>query len=155
MRLKSLRALLVVSIATVTGGTGVARLPEVATASDACDWSGVAWIGDGKRQPSSDEGYYADDPAPQFRKTFTTERQIRSALLHIAGLGFYEAQLNGHPLSDNALAPLWTPYGDRVLYDTYDVTDRLSTRRQRARGDAGQWLVRSLAVADVGPIQCA
>ena len=44
-------------------------------------------------------------------------------MLHIAGLGFYEAQLNGRPLSDNSLAPLWTPYKARVLYDTYDVTD--------------------------------
>ena len=46
-------------------------------------------------------------------------------MLHIAGLGFYEAQLNGQPLSDNSLAPLWTPYGQRVLYDTYDVTSSL------------------------------
>ena len=105
-------------------GTWIAGLPQ-ATASVACDWSDVAWIGDGKRLPSNDEGFYAEDPAPQFRKNFATERKVQSALLHIAGLGFYEAQLNGQPLSDNSLAPLWTPYGHRVLYDTYDVTNSL------------------------------
>ena len=90
-----------------------------------CDWTGTDWIGDGKPLPIREEECYGDDPAPQFRKTFTVPRGVRSARLHIVGLGFHEAHLNGRALSDNALAPLWTPYGRRVLYDTHDVTGLL------------------------------
>lgn len=98
--------------------------PAMAKATS-CDWSGTEWIGDGKAQPTRDEDFYRDDPAPQFRKTFFVARPAKEARLHIAGLGFYEAQLNGRALSDNALAPLWTPYGKRVLFDTHDVTGLL------------------------------
>ncbi len=125
MKCELLRVLLVAAVAAVIGE---AWFGDWATAmeSDTCDWSGAAWIGDGKQQPSQDEGFYADDPAPQLRKTFVTQKKVKSARLHIAGLGFYEAHVNGQPLADNALAPLWTPYGHRVLYDTYEVTDRLA-----------------------------
>ncbi|MCX7007380.1 MAG: alpha-L-rhamnosidase N-terminal domain-containing protein, partial [Kiritimatiellaeota bacterium] len=94
-------------------------------AGGACDWAGTEWIGDGKAQPTRDEGFYRDDPAPQFRKTFSVSRAIKTARLHIVGLGFYEAQLNERALADNALAPLWTPYGKRVLFDAFDVTSLL------------------------------
>ena len=114
-----------VSALALAAVTWLADGLAAAPASDECDWAGVAWIGDGKPQPASDEGYYAEDPAPQFRKTFSTSGKIKSAQLHIVGLGLYEALLNRQPLSDTSLAPLWTPYGKRILYDTYDVTDRL------------------------------
>ena len=86
------------------------------------DFSGSEWIGNGKLLPTRDEDFYADDPAPQFRKTFSVKSVVKSAQLHIVGLGFYESHLNGNALAETALAPLWTPYGKRVLYDTYDVT---------------------------------
>ncbi len=90
-----------------------------------CDWTGAAWIGDGKPLPANDEGFYADDPAPQLRRSFTAARRVQTARLHIVGLGLYEAHVNGRPVTGDALAPLWTPYGKRVLYDTYDVTELL------------------------------
>jgi alpha-L-rhamnosidase len=90
-----------------------------------CDWSGTEWISDGKSLPARDEDFYADDPAPQFRKTFSIPRAVKSAQLHIVGLGFYAARVNGQPLGDCTLAPLWTPYGKRVLFDTHDVTGSL------------------------------
>ena len=93
--------------------------------ANACDWSGAKWIGDGTPLPTDEAAFYADDPAPQFRKTFSAAKAVRSAQLHIVGLGFYEARLNGLPLGETALAPLWTPYGKRVLFDTYDVTRRV------------------------------
>ena len=125
MKFPACHALFIILIGAVAGKTGTAGLPETVPASGTGDWSGAVWIGDGSEQPSSDAGYYADDPAPQFRKTFSAPRAIRAASLQIAGLGFYEASINGRPLSDNALAPLWTPYGQRVLYDTYDVAEAL------------------------------
>lgn len=94
-----------------------------ATADDATSvWGCAAWIGDGKALPAREEDFYENDPAPQFRRIFCAGRRIASARLMIAGLGFHEAHLNGQPLTDCALAPLWTPYRHRVLYDTHDVT---------------------------------
>jgi len=127
MKFPACHALFIILIGAVAGKTGTAGLPEPGPASGTGDWSGAVWIGDGSEQPSSDAGYYADDPAPQFRKTFSAPRAIRTASLQIAGLGFYEVSVNGRPLSDNALAPLWTPYGQRVLYDTYDVAEALTS----------------------------
>jgi alpha-L-rhamnosidase len=92
----------------------------------ACDWAGAVWIGDGKSQPANDAEFYADDPAPLFRKTLAVPKKIRAARLHIVGLGLYVASVNGEALNW-ALAPLWTPFGKRVLYDTYDVTQALKT----------------------------
>ena len=93
------------------------------------DWGSAVWISDGKPLPAREEEFYQDDPAPQFRKTFSPARKVQSARLQIAGLGFYEAQLNGRALADCAIAPLWTPYRQRVLYDTYEVTDLLQDGR--------------------------
>jgi len=85
-----------------------------------CDWSGAAWIGDGKPQPTNDAAFYEDDPAPLFRKTFTVAKAVQSARLHMVGLGLYRAYVNKRPLS-NGLGPLWTPFGKRVLYDVYEA----------------------------------
>lgn len=87
-----------------------------------CDWAGARWISDGRPLPATDAAFYQDNPAPQFRRTFFAAGRIRFARLHIAGLGLYEAHLNGRPLADGMLLPLWTPFGKRVLYDTHDVT---------------------------------
>ena len=128
-RVQDIRSLVCVCglVAVTAGCVWKEASAEAAVMADAGDWSSAAWIGDGKPQPTNDAAFYEDDPAPIFRKTFTVSRKIRSARLHLAGLGFYEARLNGKPLADIALAPLWTPYGKRVLFDTYTVTERLQS----------------------------
>ena len=50
-----------------------------------------------------------------------------SARLYVTALGLYEARLNGHRVGDAFLAPGWTDYGQRVLYQAYDVTSLLAT----------------------------
>lgn len=109
----------------LAGMTPMAAGQGAAGERTAGDLAGAVWISDGKSPPADDAGFYADDPAPQFRKTFARARPVKAARLHIAGLGLYDAQVNGQPLSDNALAPLWTPYRKRVLYDSYDVKNLL------------------------------
>ena len=104
---------------------GVLQAAEDKPSPATCDWSSTEWISDGKPLPTRDEDFYRDDAAPQLRKTFDVRREIKSAKLNIVGLGLYEASVNGTALADNALAPLWTPFGKRVLYDTYDVTGLL------------------------------
>jgi alpha-L-rhamnosidase len=64
-------------------------------------------------------------PAPYLRRVFTVGQQVASARLHATALGLYEARLNGSRVGDAVLAPGWTDYAQRVLYQTYDVTGLL------------------------------
>ncbi len=61
------------------------------------------------------------DVIPQFRKGFKIERKIKYATLFIAGLGQYEAYLNGVKIGRSFLDPGWTNYRKSVLYSAYDV----------------------------------
>ena len=84
------------------------------------DWQ-AQWIampaGDGE-QPTEQ-----DAALPYFRKTFTIEGQPQRATVYVTGLGLYELRINGERVGDHLLAPEWTMYGQRVQYQTLDVTD--------------------------------
>ncbi|HTE60721.1 MAG TPA: family 78 glycoside hydrolase catalytic domain, partial [Solirubrobacteraceae bacterium] len=62
---------------------------------------------------------------PLLARSFTLDRGIRSARLYAVGLGSSEARLNGAKVGDAVLEPSNTDYRRRVLYSTYDVTDRV------------------------------
>ena len=47
---------------------------------------------------------------------------MKSARLYATALGAYEMFLNGRRVGDQVLAPGWTDYRERVVYQTYDVT---------------------------------
>ena len=64
--------------------------------------------------------------SPAFEKKFATKKPVASALLHITGVGFYEAELDGARVGDKVLDPSPTKFDKRVLYSTYDVTETLS-----------------------------
>ena len=66
-------------------------------------------------------------PAPFFRKNFRVEGAVSSAVLHITALGVFEAEVNGHAVSDEVFAPGWTDYNKRVYFRSYDVTGLLAT----------------------------
>ena len=80
-------------------------------------------------------------PAPYLRRSFTLAGPVAAARLHVTALGLYEARLNGQRVGDAFLAPGWTDYGQRVLYQTYDVTGLLRDGRERARRDPRRRLV--------------
>lgn len=63
--------------------------------------------------------------APEFAKQFTLSKPVRSARIYVAGLGVYDARVNGKPITDAVLQPPPTDYLKRVLYTTYDVTGQL------------------------------
>lgn len=96
---------------------------ETAALSDV-DWQ-AKWISDGKPSPDNPADYYKDDQMPVFRKTFTPVKKIASARLYVAGLGYYEAYLNGKKIGDHQLDPGWTNYDKEILYAVYDVTGML------------------------------
>ncbi|QKG20439.1 family 78 glycoside hydrolase catalytic domain [Actinomadura verrucosospora] len=62
---------------------------------------------------------------PIFAKDFALPRGVRDARLYVAGLGVYEARLNGRRIGDAELEPANTAYAKRVQYATYDVTKML------------------------------
>ncbi|WP_159478222.1 alpha-L-rhamnosidase [Dyadobacter sp. 3J3] len=62
---------------------------------------------------------------PQFRKSFSTSKKIKSATAFITAKGLYEAEINGKRIGDAFLTPGWTTYDKRLLYQTYDVTQLL------------------------------
>ena len=64
-------------------------------------------------------------PTPYLRRAFTarTPGPVGTSVHH--GAGLYEARLNGRRVGDAVLAPGWTDYDKRVLYQTYDVTELL------------------------------
>ncbi len=98
---------------------------EVAPLTPA-DWQGARWIDDGKPLPEKPEDFYKNDPAPLLRKEFTVEKPIARARLHVAGLGYALASLNGERLADQALDPPWTNFDKRILFRTHDVTENLT-----------------------------
>jgi alpha-L-rhamnosidase len=63
-------------------------------------------------------------------KSFDAGQQIKKARLYATALGTYELLLNDSPVgSENQarMAPGWTDYRERVLYQTYDVTDMVKS----------------------------
>jgi alpha-L-rhamnosidase len=85
----------------------------------------ASWIGDAKQSPASDSLFYQDDPAPLFRKSFVSNKAVKSARLFITAAGYYSASINGKNLNQNYLDPAWTDYKKRIYYSEYDVKDML------------------------------
>ncbi|MBU4460019.1 MAG: family 78 glycoside hydrolase catalytic domain, partial [Verrucomicrobia bacterium] len=86
--------------------------------------------------------------SPAFETTFDVAKPVREATLHITGLGFYEASLNGVRIGTKVLDPAPTRYDKRVLYSTYDVTARMrpGSHRLNVLLGHGWYDVRSVAV---------
>lgn len=68
-------------------------------------------------------------PAPFLRREFIVHPGMSSARLYITALGIYEVQINGQVVGDQVLAPGWTSYSTRLVYQTFDVTSLLCQGR--------------------------
>ena len=75
--------------------------------------------------PDWEEDNSRAQPAPLLRRTFEVHEGMIGARLYITALGVYEAQINGHTVGNHVLAPGWTSYGSRLLYQTFDVANIL------------------------------
>jgi alpha-L-rhamnosidase len=67
------------------------------------------------------------DTVKMLRRSFDVKSQIRSARLYATALGFYQFWVNGKAVGDQLLAPGWTDYRSRVVYQVYDVTAEVKT----------------------------
>lgn len=72
---------------------------------------------------AEDEKDKINAPGTVVRKEFTVEKPIKEALFISTAHGLYQAFLNGKRVGRDELAPGWTSYHHRLLYQSYDVTD--------------------------------
>ena len=66
--------------------------------------------------------------AVTFKKSFVLEKPIKKAILKVSAIGVYATYINGKRVGKNVLAPGWTAYDHRVLYQTYDVSSMLNKK---------------------------
>lgn len=65
--------------------------------------------------------------SPLFRKEFSLQKKVKSAMAYITAKGLYEANINGRRVSDTYFAPGWTSYKNHLQYQVYDVTAALKS----------------------------
>ena len=79
-----------------------------------------------------------------FRRSFTCGGEVARAELYATALGVYELALDGEKVGDRYLAPGFTSYRHDLMYQTYDVTDRLRQGAHELLCEvAGGWAVGS------------
>ncbi len=111
-------------------------------------WKPVTVVGPADCQPWGKIVRRMETVSPAFEKTFAVSKAVREATLHITGLGFYEASLNGNRVGRKVLDPAPTKFDKRVLYSTYDLTEQVKRGQNRLKVLLGHgWYdVRSVAV---------
>ena len=62
-----------------------------------------------------------------FHKEISVQKQIKSARLYATALGVYEVLINGERIGNQHMAPGWTNYKSRLLYQSYDITVDIHT----------------------------
>ncbi len=91
---------------------------------DKNDWK-AKWIGLDSAFAWDSVSQFSRLSARYFRKPFHSNHPLKKAVLHIAGLGWYELFINGKRIGNQVLAPAPTDYRKFVLYNTYDVTENI------------------------------
>ncbi|HPF50769.1 MAG TPA: family 78 glycoside hydrolase catalytic domain [Draconibacterium sp.] len=110
-------------------------------------WIGAPWQGEETLpkpgNPNAELPSELPPPAPLLRKEFKMQKDIKSAVAFVTGMGYFELYLNGNKVGDDVLVPNQTNYGKRpdlvnqyialpddfreyrVMYLAYDVTTSL------------------------------
>ncbi len=71
-------------------------------------------------------GVGTNQPCPRFRKEFILDRAPRRAWLRLAGLGDFDARVNGQRLADTGMNQPWSQYEKTLYYREFDITARLT-----------------------------
>ncbi|WP_282035741.1 alpha-L-rhamnosidase [Saccharicrinis aurantiacus] len=85
------------------------------------DWK-AQWISLKDEKPSK-----TSLPSQYYRNDFTLDKEIKSARLYVSSLGLYQMFINGKKVGDQLFTPGFTSFHKRIQYQTYDVTDMLSS----------------------------
>ena len=96
-------------------------------AFDDSGWkSAVTWNEATGSNAEQQLGYpWIPESVKALRHDFSVESPVKSARLYATALGTYEVFLNGKRIGDQIMAPGWTDYRERVVYQTYDVTEQV------------------------------
>jgi alpha-L-rhamnosidase len=109
--------------AAIALGAGVAAAQQVA-AEAAIEskqaWTGH-WIAAGWSTARDGAELDGSRPMPIFRREFVLRKKPVEATLRIAGLGQYDARVNGEPVGPAGLHQAWTDYKKTVTYDSYRI----------------------------------
>lgn len=84
------------------------------------------WITDSTDLPDKDSMFYADYPAPLFRKEFRIDSPVEEARLYITAAGYYLASLNGQDAGEVVLDPDWTDFSKRIYFREYDISNLIT-----------------------------
>jgi alpha-L-rhamnosidase len=90
---------------------------------DDSSWPGAAVVAEIGQEPLGTP--WAAQPVDLLRKTFNLAKAVRSARIYSTALGTYQLYLNGQRVGHDVLAPGWTDYRKRVVYQVYDVTSQV------------------------------
>lgn len=88
---------------------------------------GPAWIAGPYEPPAETNAaaFFADAPNDLVEKRFfVRDAEIRRAVWRVAAPGLRDLSVNGERIAPTALPP-WTPYGKRILEESFDVTERI------------------------------
>ncbi|MBB6050779.1 family 78 glycoside hydrolase catalytic domain [Armatimonas rosea] len=92
-------------------------------------WSQTAAFTMGLLSPADLKASWIVAPAATetllLRKAFTLPGGLKRATVHVTGLGQFELLVNGQKVGENLLSPGWTNYNKTILYETFDLTERL------------------------------
>ena len=100
-------------------------------------WSQPAHWTMGVLNPADWQAKWITFPTTNFetlllRREFTVKPGLKSALIHVCGLGQYELTLNGKKAGDDYLSSGWTKYDKTCLCDTRDITALLRPGKNAA-----------------------
>ena len=92
------------------------------------------WIGMDRPSPWYSETQWSRLASRYLRKDVATSKVVKRATLHIAGMGMYEAFINGARIGEQVLAPAPTDYRKTIIYNSFDVTRQLASDTIHAIG---------------------
>jgi alpha-L-rhamnosidase len=95
----------------------------IATTFDDSSWPAAEVVAEIGKDPLGTP--WPAQPVDLLRKKFSVSRQVKNARIYSTALGTYQLYLNGQRVGNDILAPGWTDYRKRVVYQVYDVTSQV------------------------------
>ncbi len=106
--------------AVVSGeDTGWAESSFLTGYQDNVHWQGMFVTAEKAEDAAKSEGTY-------IRKAFIVKGEVKSAYLVSSAHGLYRAYINGQKVGRDEFAPGWTSYNERLLYQTWEITELLT-----------------------------
>ena len=90
---------------------------------DDSSWAAATVVGQMGKSPQAYP--WSALPASLLRREFAVPKQLRAARVYATALGSYELYVNGERVGKDVLAPGWTDYNKRIVYQVHDVTGLL------------------------------